>query len=179
MVAVEEAAPTGAGMSVVLAAGEEASGLARIIGQYVEQIAADSLAKRAQAAELRGRLGIRAREGNVAVTVIFEEDGISIEEGLERPDAVISGEIEFLMNVLAGRANPVWEICRGRFSLRPSFRRPTFGYGAYRLMRLEGVHVWSGLPRVPLAIALGVVCALGVVLLARQVRRQTPGGADA
>lgn len=179
MVAVGGASLSNESVSVILAAGDEASGLARIIGQYVEQMVGDSQAKREQAAGLRGRLGIRAREGDIAVTVVFEEDGITIEEGLGEPDAVISGEIEFLMNVLAGRANPAWEVCRGRLSLRPSLRRPVFGYGAYRLMRLEDVHVWSGLPRAPLAMALGALCALGVLLLVWQFRRRTSGGADA
>ncbi len=179
MVAVDNAAAIGEGVSVTLAAGDEASGLARIIGMYVEQMVRESIEKRAQAAGLRGRLGIRAREGDIAVTVVFGEDGITIEEGLGEPDAVISGEIEFLMNVLAGRANPALEICRGRLSVRPSLRRPVFGYGAYRLMRLEDVRVWSGLPRAPLAMALGAMFALGVLLLVWQLRRRTSGGADA
>ena len=179
MVAVENAASAGRDKLVTLAAGDEASGLARIIGQYVEQIVGESPEKRVEAAGLRGRLGILARDVDIAVTLVFDEGGIAVEEGLGEADAVISGEIEFLMNVLAGRANPALEILRGNFSLRPSLRRPTFGYGAYRLMRLEDVHVWSGLPRAPMALVIGAACGLGVAVLVWRVRRGTSGGDDA
>ncbi len=178
MVAVANAVSSNGAMSVTVLAGEEASGLARIIGQYLEQLLAESLEKRAEAAALRGRFGLRAREGDVAVTIVFDEGGIAIEEGLQQPDAIVSGEIEFLMHVLAGRANPAWEVCGGTVAFRLGRRRPLFGYQAYRLMRLPGVHLWSGLPRPPLGLVVGAVVALGALLLVRRTRRRATGGAD-
>lgn len=178
MVAVANALSADGVTPVTVVAGEEASGLARIIGQYLEQLLADSPEKQAEAATLRGRLGLRAREGDVAVTIIFEEDGITIEEGLREPDAVVSGEVEFLMHLLAGRANPAWELCGGTVAFRPGLQRPLFGYQAYRLMRLPGVHLWSGLPRPPLSLVAGVAVALAALLLVRRARRRTLGGND-
>lgn len=171
MVAVANDISTDGVTPVTIVAGEEASGLAHIIGQYIEQLLGDSPEKRLGAAALRGRLGLCAREGDVAVTIVFGEEGVAIEEGLREPDAVVSGEVEFLMHVLAGRANPAWELCRRTLSLRPGVRRPIFGYRAYRLMCLPGVHLWSGLPRPPVALVVGAACALGSYLLVRRVRQ--------
>ncbi len=178
MVAVANAVSADGVTPVTVVAGEEASGLANIIGQYLEQLLAESSEKRAEAAALRGRLGLRAREGDVAVTIVFTEGGIRVEEELREPDASISGEVEMLMHVLAGRANPAWEMCRGTLAVRPSLRRPFFGYQAYSLMRLPGAHPWSGLPRPPLAFVVGTAAAVGAWLLVRRVRRRAQGGDD-
>jgi len=169
MVAV--AIPQAEAPSITVVAGEEASGLSRIIGQYLEQILADSQEKRAEAAALRGRLGLRAREGDVAVTIVFDHDGILIEEGLREPDAMIAGEVEFLMHVLAGRANPVCELYGGHLAIRPGLHQPLFAYQAYHLMRLPGVHTWSGLPRPPVGLLVGAAAIVGVGVLVWRVRR--------
>jgi hypothetical protein len=152
---------------VALAACEEASGLANMVGQYLEQVLADSSAKRAEAAALRGRLGLHAREGNVAVTIVFADGGVVIEEGLREPNAVIAGEVEFLMHVLAGRANPVWEMGEGRVRVQTGLRHPLFAYQAYHLMRLPDVHVWSGLPRPPAGVLVGAAAATLIVVVWR------------
>ena len=166
-------------LPVIVASGEEASGLAKIVGQYIEQLLGDSPGKRAEAAALRGRLGLLAREGDVAVTIAFDDDGIVIEEGLREPDAVISGEVEFLMHVLAGRANPAWELGRRRLAARLAFRRPLFGYQAYHLMRLPDVHLWSGVPRRPVVIAAGATVTLAALVVAWRIRQRALGGNDA
>ena len=165
-------------LPVIVASGEEASGLAKIVGQYIEQLLGDSPEKRIEATTLRGRLGLLAREGDVAVTIVFDDDGIVIQEGLREPDAVISGEVEFLMHVLAGRANPAWELGRRRLAARLAFRRPLFGYQAYHLMRLPDVHLWSGVPRRPVVIAAGATVTLAALVVAWRIRRRALGGND-
>jgi hypothetical protein len=180
MVAVKNGAAEDGSLPITVAAGDDASGLANIIGQYLEQLFTDLPEKRTQAAALRGRLGLRASEGDVAVTLVFEENGIVIEEELKHPDASISGEVEMLMHLLAGRVNPAAEIVRRTLTIQPSLRRPFFGYQAYSLMRLPGVHPWSGLPRPPLALVLGAAASvLGALLLVRHVRTPAQGGDDA
>ncbi len=166
-------------MPVTLAAGDEASGLARMVGLYLGQVLAESPAKRADAAALRGHLALRATEGDVAVTVVFAGDGIRVEEGLVEPDAVISGGVEMLMNVLAGKANPAYEIFRRNLGLRPSLRHPLFGYQAYNLMRLPDAHLWSGLPRPPRSWLVGAALVLCVLLLVLYTRRKAKGDDDA
>ena len=155
---------------VRLTAGEQASGLANIVSQYLEQLLGESPQKRSEADALRGNLGLLAREGDVAITIVFSDDGIRIEEGLSEADAVISGKVEQLMHVLAGRANPVWAVAGGRMAFRPGLRRPLFGYQAYKLMRLPGVHPWSGLPRPPARVLAGAAATVGVMVVVWRVR---------
>jgi hypothetical protein len=176
MVAMIESLARNGHSPVSIAAGEEASGLANIVGQYLEQLLGDSPQKRFEAAALRGNLGLLAREGDVAITIVFSDDGIRIEEGLSGPDAVISGAVEALMHVLAGRANPVWAVAGGNMAFRPGLRQPLFGYRAYKLMRLPGVHLWSGVPR-PVLAGAGAAAALGAVLFVYSVRRRARGDA--
>jgi hypothetical protein len=177
MVAVAVQQPTNGARAVTLAAGEEASGLAQIMGQYLDQLLEDSSEKRAEAATLEGRLGLLAREGNVAVTVRFGRDGIVIEEGLHAVDGLVSGEVEYLLHVLAGRVNPAWAIREGRVALRPGLRRPLLPYRSYLLMRLPGVHLWSGIPRQPAryAVGLAAVAAVGAAALLWHSRRARAG----
>lgn len=178
MVAMTDSVSTNGIVPVRAVAGDEASGLAKIIAQYLDQILGDSAEKRADALSLRGRLGLRAREGDVAVTIVFDGEDVAIEEGLQAPDAVIGGDIEFLMHMMAGRANPAWELLGRRMTLRPG-RRPLFAYQAYSLMRLPGVHVWDGLPRPPTGLLVGAAAALMVGLAFRHARRSGVGGDDA
>ena len=163
-------------LPVTIAAGEEASGLANIVGQYLEQVLGDSPEKRFEAAALRGSLGLLAREGDVAITIVFGDDGIAILEGLQQPDAVISGEVEALMHILAGHANPVIQAFGRTVGVRPALRRPLFGYAAYHVMRLPGVHVWSGVPR-KVVVGAGGAVALAAVLLVYRARRRARGDA--
>ena len=179
MVAVMDSSRTNGSISVSVVAGDEASGLANIIGQYLEQLLGDSAEKRADASSLRGRLGMRAREGDVAVTIVFEGENIAIEEGLQDPDAVIGGELEFLMHMMAGKANPAWEMLSRKMTLSANVRRPMFAYQAYRLMRLPGVHVWNGVPRPPAGLLASAVALLVVAVVIRYVRRRATGGSDA
>ena len=61
MVAVIDGPARDGRLPVLLDAGEQASGLANMVAQYLEQLLADSPRKRLEAAALRGRLGLRAR----------------------------------------------------------------------------------------------------------------------
>lgn len=171
-------APVNGAVAVRMGAREQASGLANIIGQYLDQLLGDSAQKRQEASELRGRLGLMARQGDVAVTVVFADDGIAIEEGLREPDAVVGGDVEFLMQVLAGQANPAWEFLRRTITIDPRTRHPHFAYRAYRLMRLPGVHVWSGASRPPVAVVTVALAAIGVAVAVCYFRCRAAGGDD-
>ncbi len=179
MVAITNSLSADGAYPVTVVAGEEASGLANIVGQYLNQLLGDSPEKREAASALRGRLGLRAREGDVAITVVFHPEGIAIEEGLLDPDALISGELEYLMHMLAGRANPARQVLAGTLTIRPGLRKPLFGYQAYSVMRLPGVHIWSALPRPPASLLGGAAALAGVLLLTQLVRHRAAGGDDA
>ena len=170
---------TNGNVPVRAVAGDEASGLANIIAQYLEQILVDSPQKRADALSLRGRLGLRTREGDVAVTIVFDGENVAVEEGLQDPDAVIGGDVEFLMHVMAGRKNPAWELFSRKMTINPRVRQPLFAYQAYSLMRLPGVHVWNGMPRPPTGLLVGAAAALVIGLSIMYARRRAAGGDDA
>lgn len=122
---------------VVLVEGEASSGLAQMTHQYLEQTLAEVPVKREEALALRGRLGLQADEGGVAVTLSFDGHEIRIQDGLLMPlDAYIAGPFQLLLDVLGGRVNPYGEVLRGRLRVRPSLRRPLFGLRAYQFMRL-------------------------------------------
>jgi putative sterol carrier protein len=170
---------TNGSVQIRTVAGDDASGLANIIAQYLEQVLDDSAEKRAEASSLEGRLGLQAREGDVAVTIVFAGDSIAIEEGLQDPDAVIGGEREFLMHVMAGKANPAWEMLRRKMTVGLGSQRPMFAYQAYSLMRLPGVHVWNGVPRPPTGLIVGASAVLLAVATIWLFQRKATGGSDA
>ena len=179
MVAVTDPISASESYPVTVVAGEDASGLANIVGQYLNQLFGDAPEKRDAASAIRGRLGLRAREGDVAITVVFHREGIAIEEGLLDPDALISGELEYLMHMLAGRANPARQVLAGTLTIRPGLRKPLFGYQAYSVMRLPGVHIWSALPRPPASLLGGAAVLVGVALVTQLIRHRAVGGDDA
>ncbi len=172
-------ASTNGRVRIKIVAGDDASGLANIIAQYLEQVLEDSAEKRAEASALEGRLGLQAREGDVAVTIVFAGDSIEIEEGLRDPDAVIGGELEFLMHVMAGKANPAWEMLTRKMTIGLGVQRPMFAYQAYSLMRLPGVHVWDGMPRPPRGLLAGASAVLLAVAAIWLFQRKATGGSDA
>jgi len=160
---------------VVLVGGEASSGLAQMTHQYLEQTLAEVPAKRGEALGLRGRLGLQADEGGVAVTLSFEGEEIRIQDGLLVPlDAYIAGPFQLLLEVLGGRANPYGEVLRGRLRVRPSLRRPLFGLRAYQFMRLaeEGgggaagpLRAWS------IAAVAGILAGLLLLVMLKGRRR--------
>ncbi len=83
------------------------------------------------------------------------------------------------MHVLAGKANHAIALVGRRLAMRPGIRQPLFAYRAYSLLRLPGVHLWSGVPRPALGMVAGGAVALGVLLALWYVRRQAAGGDNA
>lgn len=158
-------------VKVILVDGEAASGLGQMTCQYLEQVLEDEPSKRQQALGLRGRLGLEAAEGGVAITLTFRGEEIWIQNGLLRPlDAYIAGPFQLLIEVLGGQANPYREVLRRRLRVRPSLRRPLFALRAYEFMRLaqpgEGVAGAAGRTwLLAAAVAAGVVTGLLLVLL--------------
>lgn len=158
-------------VQVILVDGEAASGLAEMTCQYLRQTLEEVPSKQGQALKLRGRLGLQADEGGVAVTLSFDGEEIRIQNGLLGPlDAYIAGPFQLLIEVLGGQANPYREVLRRRLRVRPSLRRPLFGLRAYRFMRLgeprEGLAGGDERPwLLAAAVAAGVVTGLLVVLL--------------
>ena len=147
---------------------EASSGLALMTGQYLEQVLQGASAKQQRARSLRGRLALEATDAEVTITVSFRGDEIDIEDGAVAPlDAYVGGPYVALIDLLAGRANPLVEHLRGRLRVRSSLRRPFFPYRVYSLLRLTPAPERPWLPwAVGLLVGGGVAAgvALAVIL---------------
>lgn len=125
-------------VQVRLLEGEASSGLALMTAQYLEQTLADDPAKQRQTRNLRGRLGLEATDGEVAITINFRGNEVEIQDGAVPPlDAYIAGPYLSLVDLMAGRANPLVEHLRGRLRVRSSLRRPFLPYRVYTLLKLS------------------------------------------
>jgi len=155
-------------VGVHLLQGEASSGLALMTGQYLEQILAATPAKQRRARSLRGRLALEATDADVVITVSFRGDRIDIEDGAVPPlDAYVGGPYVALIDLLAGRANPLVEHLRRRLRVRSSLRRPFFPNRVYSLLRLTPAPERPWLPwAVGLLVGGGVAAgvALAVIL---------------
>ena len=147
---------------------EASSGLALMTGQYLEQILAATPAKQRRVRSLRGRLALEATDADVVITVSFRGDRIDIEDGAVPPlDAYVGGPYVALIDLLAGRANPLVEHLRRRLRVRSSLRRPFFPNRVYSLLRLTPAPERPWLPwAVGLLVGGGVAAgvALAVIL---------------
>jgi hypothetical protein len=99
------------------------SGLAAIVQQYLEQQLAESAARRAKAARIRGRLGLIATDYGVSVTLDFGGRLIAVSDGTRMPlDASIAGPYLSLARLLQGRTNPLIEHLRGQLRVSARLR---------------------------------------------------------
>ena len=155
-----------AAVQVRLLEGEASSGLALMTAQYLEQTLADDPAKRRQARNLRGRLGLEAAEGEVTITISFRGNEIDIQDGAVPPlDAYIAGPYLSLVDLMGGRANPVVEHLRGRLRVRSSLRCPFLPYRVYGLLKLSPAGVearaskWLWVALAFAGLSLGIILA--------------------
>lgn len=154
---------------------EGSSGLGLMTMQYLEQTLADAPERRRQARNLRGRLALEATDADVIITVHFRGGEIEIEDGSAPPvDAYVGGPYEALIDLLAGRANPLREHLRGRLRVRSALSKPFFPYRVYNLLKLETVEPKA---RARVALAVGLVSGfVGAIALALVLRRSRTGG---
>jgi putative sterol carrier protein len=135
MVAVMAAAAE----AVAVTRSEEAtSGFAMIVEQFLTQSLEDSEDRRQQARRLRGRIAMTAEDYDQAVTLVFEEQRISILEGPVAPlDASIRGPYETLVDLIQGDDSPLLAHLRGRVRVRSSLKKPLFPLHVHNLMKLD------------------------------------------
>jgi len=123
-------------VSVRLVEAESASGLALMTYQYLVQTLDQEPERRREAAALRGRLALEATDASVAITLIFEGNQISVQDGIVAPaDGYMGAPFMLLMRLLSGEQNPYLAVVRRRLRLRVSPRRPLFSYRVFQLMK--------------------------------------------
>lgn len=148
--------------TVVLAGGDEASGLADLLHQYLAQSVAESARKRAQAQRLRGEVVFRAAEDEaVCVRVVFRGDRIELcDEPPGRAGASVCGDFLSLAHLASGQASPLRLVARGALRLSCPARALPFLLRVLHFLRLEPQG--AGRPRRWLLYLILLAAALGV-----------------
>lgn len=123
-------------VSVRLVDAESPSGLALMTYQYLVQTLDEEPEKRREAAGLRGRLALEATDAGVAITLIFEGDRISVQDGIAAPvDGYAGAPFMLLIRLLSGEQNPFLAVARRQVRFRVSARRPLFSYRVFQLLK--------------------------------------------
>lgn len=123
-------------VSVTLVDAESPSGLATMTYQYLIQTLDAEPERRREAAGLHGRMALDATDAGVAITLIFEGDRISVQDGIATPvDGYVGAPFMLLMRLLSGDQNPYAAVLRRQLRFRASVRRPLFSYRVFNLMK--------------------------------------------
>lgn len=150
---------------VRLVAGDAANGVALMTAQYLEQTLQAVPSKRREAARLRGRLGMRATDADVSITLEFTGSEVLVHNGIDGPvEAYIAGPFQLLVQVLGGQVSPYREVLARRIVARPSLRRPFFALQVYTLMQLGEAHgPVAAIARRPWLLAVGAAGAAAAI----------------
>jgi|GEM_PF-630425 len=125
-------------LTVTLADGEEqANVLARLLKQHIDAIVAAEPQKIVAAAKIHGKLGLRSTEPEADVTVLFEDQGITIKNGLDTDvDGTITGPLKLQTETLVGKANPYREMLRRTLKIGIKWSRPLFTAQTYGFLKV-------------------------------------------
>lgn len=67
------------------------------------------------AAKLRGSLVVTEKDSGVSVTLLYGQQGVSIQNGSQpRPTATLRGDFEGLSQVISGQAGPIKAVLTGK-----------------------------------------------------------------
>lgn len=113
----EEASAT---LPVLLHGGDEASGLADMLHQYLEQTLGEEPAKAKAARALRGEVAFRAAEDEtVCVRVRFTGEAVELSDGSpEGGVASVTGDLVTVAHLATGRESPIGLVARRRLRVR-------------------------------------------------------------
>jgi putative sterol carrier protein len=114
------------------------SGFAMIVEQFLQQSLDESADKRRRAARLRGRMAMTASDHGYTVTLVFEQQGISILDGGAEPlDAAIVGPYQTLVDLLQGDDSPIKAHLGRRIKVKSRLRKLFFPLHVHNLMKLD------------------------------------------
>lgn len=123
-------------IEVCVPEGEPLNGLGMLLQQYLEQNFSDFDHKVEQGLRIRGRVAVEVEKG-IATTLHFQGKQIQIENGVSgHPDLYLSSSYLLLSKVLSGKANPYFELLRGKIKLRAVPRRPYQSIKALRFLKI-------------------------------------------
>lgn len=114
------------------------SGFAMIVEQFLQQSLDESADKRRRAARLRGRMAMTASDHGYTVTLVFEQQGISILDGGAEPlDASIVGPYQTLVDLIQGDDSPIKAHLGRRIKVKSRLRKLFFPLHVHNLMKLD------------------------------------------
>ena len=128
-------------MPVVLSGGDEVSGLAEMLQQFVEQTLADSPRKVRQARRLAGAVVFRsAEDDDLSVRITFAGDRIQLHDGSVpgAGDATITADFLTIAHLTSGQESPFRLLADRRLKARFSVLQVPFLLGMLRFMQIEG-----------------------------------------
>jgi hypothetical protein len=143
MVATDLTAPAGAPRGTdlpVIGGGGDASGLADMLQQFIEQTLADSPRKLQRARALRGRaLFCSAEDESVRVCIDFAGDHIEVRDVLDEPTHVPTVTADFLTvaHLTSGQESPFALLARRKLTARCSAGQALFLLRMLRFLQLE------------------------------------------
>ena len=109
-----------------------------IVEQFLQQSLDESAVKRRRAARLRGRMAMTASDRGYTVTLVFEQQGISILDGGAEPlDATITGPYETLVDLIQGEDSPIKAHLGRRIKVKSRPRKLFFPLHVHNLMKLD------------------------------------------
>lgn len=126
-------------VSVQLKGGDDASGLANMLHQYIAQNIEDSPKKQSQARSLRGTMVFRAAEDvDICVRITFERGRIMLEDTAAVPQGVPSITADFLTvaHLTTGERGPFGLLLTRKMRVRFSPRQMPFLHRALRFMQV-------------------------------------------
>ena len=129
---------TTAGSIPVRRAETAESGFARIVEQFLQQSLDESAVKRRRAARLRGRMAMTASDHGYTVTLVFEQQGISILDGGAEPlDSSITGPYQTLVDLIQGDDSPIRAHLGRRIKVKSRPGKLFFPLHVHNLMKLD------------------------------------------
>jgi hypothetical protein len=109
-----------------------------IVEQFLQQSLDESADKRRRAARLRGRMAMTASDRGYTVTLVFEQQGISILDGGAEPlDAAIVGPYQTLVDLIQGDDSPIKAHLGRRIKVKSRPRKLFFPLHVHNLMKLD------------------------------------------
>ena len=127
-------------LPVILIGGDDASGMADMLRQFIEQTLAESPRKLRQARRLSGCALFRSTEDEeVCVRMTFAGDSIELRDSAVGQALTPSIAADFLTiaHLTSGQENPFWLLARRKLKAKFALRDVPFLLRMLRFMRIE------------------------------------------
>jgi hypothetical protein len=149
---------------VILSGGEQPSGLAEMLQQFIEQTVAESPPKARLARRLSGRAVFRSAEDDeLCVCITFAGDRIELQDGEgAAEDTSISADFLSIAHLTSGQESLLRLLAQRKLKVHFSASQVPFLLGMLRFMRIEPTPPRVGWTRWVLSAAAAAAAAAGV-----------------